>query len=866
MVRLVKKFVTLCFMIVWAQFAGAQQMLERSALRSLEKNKWDKAERQIIKSFHKDSLNATTYYIYARYYFHLANPDFNVDSAYAHVTNALAMYARTEPREKERMLRVPLDSTILIALRERIDSAAFERAKNRNNEAAYLDFLKRFPYAAQREQARELRDEVAYLDALKENTYQAYAEYLEKYPDAHRARDARVRYDKLLFEAKTSDRRLNSYVNFLKEHSDTPYRRVVEQQIFEISTAGGDVASYVSFIRAYPRSPYAAFARDIAYHLERENRVPHDPFVMNDSLARVSEDATDYLVPVFKRGLFGFMNSRGDEVIAASAKAIPDEYKCGNIQEDVLALPDGIMTPRGERIFEGSVDSLDDLGYGFMLTTTGDCHQVLHKSGRLLFDDCVADARVVAGRFIVASQQGHQILYTLAGRRLQKEFWDDVQSMRGAVALKRNGQWLLATPDQLARAANLEVVDFKGPFSEVRATLSGIWVRRNDEEGLLDATLTELVPTARQNITERDFGAVITSAAGEQIYMKDDRLSPVFQKVKVADPWIAVKQASRWHLYDTAHLTAASAAYDTLAFYGPFAAGINADSATVYFNASRRLDFVNAQFEFVPGKSAAYFLLVTREKSKVLFDKSGNRLFEVDYESIQHLDQGFFLVSKKGRQGIERGVINLEGKAVVPMEYDAVGSYSDGKLPVLKNMKFGLTDLVNKKTIKPQYDKNIIPYNTTFVVAFRGGQYGFITWDNKPHTEFEFDEVKPWNDSTALVRKSGQWILFDIAHREVLMDRIRRFSVVRDDADEKVLIVIQDNAFGVISNRHGTVIPATFSDIINIGSAENPFYFTEKHVEEASLFVVIYYDAAGKYITRQTYELDDYDRIYCSRK
>ncbi|NJM24578.1 MAG: WG repeat-containing protein, partial [Bacteroidia bacterium] len=453
-----------------------------------------------------------------------------------------------------------------------------------------------------------------------------------------------------------------------------------------------------------------------------------------------------------------------------------------------------------------------------------------------------------------------------AGRRLRKESWDDVQSIRGAVALKRDGQWLLATPAQLARAANLEAIDFKGPFTEVRSTLSGIWVRNDDEEGLLDATLAELIPVARQTITEKEFGAVIKSVAGEQIYITGGRLSPLFQKVKASDPWMAVRQSSRWHLYDPAQMTVASPAYDTLVFYGPFAAGINADSTTVFFTTEKRLDFVNAQFEFVPGKSAAYFLLVTRDKSKMLFDKSGNKLFDVTYESIQYLDRGFFLISKKGRHGVDKGVINVEGKLVVPMDYDAAGNYSEGKLPVLKNMKFGLTDLANNKTIKPQYDKNLISYNATFVVAYKGGRYGFITWDSKPHTEFEFDEVKPWNDSTALVKKDSQWMLLDIAHREVLMDRIRHYRVVRDDADEKVLIVIQDNHFGVISNRHGTVIPATFSDIINIGSPEKPFYFTEKHVEEASLFVVIYYDAAGKYITRQTYEPDDYDRIYCSRK
>jgi hypothetical protein len=60
------------------------------------------------------------------------------------------------------------------------------------------------------------------------------------------------------------------------------------------------------------------------------------------------------------------------------------------------------------------------------------------------------------------------------------------------------------------------------------------------------------------------------------------------------------------------------------------------------------------------------------------------------------------------------------------------------------------------------------------------------------------------------------------------------------------------------------VIPATFTYILNIGSSEQPLYFTEKHVEEASIFVVIYYDQSGKFRYRQVYEEDDYERILCS--
>jgi hypothetical protein len=106
--------------------------------------------------------------------------------------------------------------------------------------------------------------------------------------------------------------------------------------------------------------------------------------------------------------------------------------------------------------------------------------------------------------------------------------------------------------------------------------------------------------------------------------------------------------------------------------------------------------------------------------------------------------------------------------------------------------------------------------------------------------------------------------LVDIETHAVLSDKIKDFKMVSDTDEEKVAIMHQENAYGVISNKRGVIIPPTFTDIINIGTREEPLYFTEKNVEEASIFVVIYYDENGKLIHRQAFDEDEYERIYCS--
>jgi hypothetical protein len=107
------------------------------------------------------------------------------------------------------------------------------------------------------------------------------------------------------------------------------------------------------------------------------------------------------------------------------------------------------------------------------------------------------------------------------------------------------------------------------------------------------------------------------------------------------------------------------------------------------------------------------------------------------------------------------------------------------------------------------------------------------------------------------------WSIYNTLTGKVEETGITEIKYLTEGPEEKLAIVRQDNAFGVLSNRRGFVIPASFTKINNVGSAEEPMYFTEKHVEEASIYVVIYYDQRGKMLLRQVYEEDDYEKIVC---
>src|SRR5690606_6021589 len=161
-------------------------------------------------------------------------------------------------------------------------------------------------------------------------------------------------------------------------------------------------------------------------------------------------------------------------------------------------------------------------------------------------------------------------------------------------------------------------------------------------------------------------------------------------------------------------------------------------------------------------------------------------------------------------------------------------------------------------------DKNVQWYNDHGFTSFKSEGGCFVDSENKALTKLEFKEIKFWKDSVALVRRSDGWVLYDFYKGEALIAPMAELRFIRDDAEEKILQIKQGNFHGALSNRKGLIIPVNFSDLVNVGSPERPTYFTEKHVEEASLYVVIYYNHDGEFIRKEVYEQDDYVKIFCS--
>ena len=833
------------------------QISPEKLLAVQERSKWAKAEKAIRKAQAKDSLNPEPSYLLSLFYFQSRHTTYNLDSAnfYQHRTVRL-LTGRDRGRKA-----VP-DTLDLQRLRVQIDSVAFEQAKAADSEMGYQYFIDHYASAIQIPSATELRDEVAFMHALKANTYKSFFSFLERYPVSHRRTEAHSRMDKLQYEEETKDRRLSSYIRFYTTYPESPYRSEAEKNMFDLATASGASEAFRSFMVRFPESQWSDRARTMLFELRQVNgERKTDASWMTDSLRRIEKLNSVYWVPIMKSGRYGFMDEKGKETVSPRFESIPEEYRCGEITNRFLITSRGLLARDGTIFWPGRIKDSKELGLGFVLISSDSGRMVVHASGFRVGPPDVQDAQVVSNRFVIVKKNGKWSVLSLVGKTLLPFQYDEVTALDSLIQLTKNRKRILTTPGRIAAVAGGKEFREDFVFDDTRKWgEQHYWVRNSLLEGVIDANLNFLIPLDRQTLRKTSFGFV--AAKSDRVFIKGIKsLENIpYKTVTEQAGWVRMQDLSNRHfLFDKAFGWKREG--DSVWFQGQLAFLQSRDSVTAFLPSGNKISFSrSAAFQFKEYRDSAAWMVLDDKKKKVVFDaESGLKLFATEFDQIDPVSASFFILTRLNKKGLVQG----DGKVLLPVEYDAIVLSDDHVFSLLKDKKFGWYDVRTRLLVKPMYDRNVRPYSLKLRLAYKDGGYGFIHPDGVALGGNEWEEIQYWNDSVAWVKKSGYWKLFEMHTRKVRLDKIKKFSYLKDLPSEKIALVQQDHAYGVISNSRGVVVPIEYTDIVNLGTNEIPLYFTERHISEAGISVVVYYDQQGRIIRKQAMEADEFERISC---
>lgn len=857
------KIIVLSWLIGVLHFNSWAQSV-RQIESKIEKANWSASKQLLQKALHRDSANLQLNLLITKWYVSAVNPGYQIDSAKHYLDKSKTYYQQLPIKLRERANRWGIDENILSRLESSIDSLAFVNAKQINSEVAYNHFINQYPSAKEVGMAIELRNEVAFLDALKVNSYQSFQQYIQSYPQSHRISEATYRYEKLLFEAKTRDDKLNSYISFIEAYPNSPFRKMAEAVIYERSTALGDTASYFNFLQRFPTSAYRKKAIDRLYYLYQEIEKPFPQKLMTDSLAAVHKLNDDYWVPVLAKGKYAFINSSGEEVIPPQFTDVEATYKCGLVESDILSTSEGLFGRNGKKIFDFT-PIRQALGLGFWKVGDSTCLKLVHASGEKVISDCVNDIQLIGNRFLFVVKNLGGVIYTLHGKQLLSETWDDAEWLENVLVLTRLEKKTVYSLSALEKIVKGEALEQQQVFDEVRAVgKERLLVRNGSLEGLIDSQQQFIVPLSRQTLLLESFGLVRKINNEFLLDAVDLQLAnQKFKNYSFNRQWLLLNSHPNQRIWDTR-----AKRFLPLQDSSWFAAGLlfakRGDSTTVYFNSSNELSFFGEnKITIIPSRDSvhAFFVTDAKQKKTVYEVVNGKKLFLIECDGIESLNRDLFMIVRKSK----KGVINRAGKIILPVEYEAVALNQTHYWSTFKDKKFGLVDVQNGRVIKPVSTKGLSILNKNTLIVFKDGFYGLMDWNGKSVTEFVYDEILPWKENAIWVKKNFSWTLFDYVTSKVIIDRIKRFDTWLDGETEKLYRIQRENFFGVISSSKGVIIPPTFSMILNVGSDEVPLYFTDKEVEEAGVHVVIYYNQNGKFLRKQVYEDEEFEQVVCEQ-
>lgn len=828
----------------------AQLAPERLAWNNLGKERWAKSEQQIKKALRKDSLDLGVNYVYAWYFFTSGNPEFNIDSASFQTDRTIQYFNRLNKREKEKAARFPFDSVGLFRLKTLVDSAAFQRATAINTEAGYMHFVTYYTTASQLARAIELQHEVAFLDALKENTYQAYDQYLKKYPQSQRKEEAKSRYEKLLFEIKTKEKKLNSYRAFVKEYPQSPYRITAEQMIFEISTASGEIDAFQQYVNENGESGFVNRAKDFLYHLVKEKK--EVSVMLSDSLRKVWENENQVWFPLWKNGQYGFMNALGEEKLLNVGDTLSSEILCEGLSQDIVLVGKRVLARNG-KVLADSVEVMEDLGAGFLKVNQPNAIHIVHRSGHIILKQ---NAELLGNQFLLTKEKEQHTLYTLTGRKLFTGTWIEVQSLGGALAFKTEKGWKVASHESIGAVANGSTVAYAEYVDEVkRFNKDYIVMRKGAQQALYSNTLKVEIPFAEQKIKEEEKIIVLRTKEGAQIF-SNGQISSRYADVQLTKEWVMLKSSTGYTIED--RLSTQRFTYDSAALLATALIGIRNDTLFLQTRETILPFGINTKIELLNDAETSFFS-VLQNGVRTLFSATGERLISITCDKLEYVGANVLIVTKKDKKTL----MDVDGKILPLTDFETFGNITQHDMAVLSKKKFGLINRKTQQVIKPTYERSLRSYNHKLVVAFKDGFYGFISWENKVMSTFEFEEVRYWNDSVAWVRHNFSWRLLNLGDMTFRLGKISSYTQSEAKSGEKLVIYRQDNYYGVMSNQRGVILEPTYTDIQNLGTADEPFFFTEKYVEEAEIYVALYYSGSGKQLRRQVFEEEEFSRIKC---
>lgn len=176
------------------------------------------------------------------------------------------------------------------------------------------------------------------------------------------------------------------------------------------------------------------------------------------------------------------------------------------------------------------------------------------------------------------------------------------------------------------------------------------------------------------------------------------------------------------------------------------------------------------------------------------------------------------------------GIIDNQGKEIVPVEYDSISALKGIKnaLLVQKDGKYGIIDDEGKIIIDTKYEEisNLGKDNKEgYIVKDETGLYGIIDYSKNSVLENKYQEIeKVYGNDLYVVSQDGKQKLIRKSGEEILTKGFEQITAILKEKDKGV-IYISNGKYGIMSLDGTNILKAQYDNLIE--AKENIFIATK---------------------------------------
>ena len=259
----------------------------------------------------------------------------------------------------------------------------------------------------------------------------------------------------------------------------------------------------------------------------------------------------------------------------------------------------------------------------------------------------------------------------------------------------------------------------------------------------------------------------------------------------------------------------------------------------------------------------SYKINAINEKGEKIFGEYDNIL------PIENYDTNYNLWYEKNALKVQKadkfGLIDLNGKELLPIEYDEISAIKGVKnvLITRKDDLYGLVDNLGNIIIENKYAEITTvddKYEHGFIVKNSEGKYGLISYDKKQVLEEKYNEIKHvYGNNQYIANENGNWIVVNSSGETVLASGAENIVAINGD----LYVVQTDGKYGIVDNQNNQKVDPTYD---GLEYAFSDYYIAKKDDKYGIInsnnetkvefkYKSIYYDEEGNYIQA---EKEDY--------